>query len=137
MPNYKENINIKCSVGGDEELTFVKIELTDNLDNYITTLEYADITNDFDELVEINDQAMIYDDEKQLKEDLAKGKLDRYLGKAQANERLDLLLGLRLKFKHQSGSCGNDCIYCNPDLGNDPFPDFTFVVKNATPEGNA
>ena len=137
MVNYKENVNIKCSIGGDEELIFIKIELTDVLDNYITTLEYVDITIDFDELVGINDQALIYDDERQIKEDLAKGKLQRYLGQAEANKKLDLLLGLRIKFNHQNGTCKDNCIYCKPELGGDPFPDFTFLVKNSTPEGTA
>lgn len=137
MATCKESINLKCTVDGDDDITFIKVELVDLLGSYITTLEYADITNEFEELCEINDQALIYDDDEQIKKDLARGKLDRVLGNSKAKERLDLLTGLKAKFEHQSGACKDGCIYCNPELGQDPFPDFTFIAKNALPEGTA
>jgi len=40
---------------------------------------------------------------------------------------------MRAKMIHQQGLCGHSCIFCNPDLGEDPFPDFTFDVRNLDP----
>ena len=45
------------------------------------------------------------------------------------------MINLRMKMRHQKGICNDSCILCNPDIGDDPFPDFIFDIRNADTEG--
>ena len=137
MPSANEITKLICCVSGDEELIYYKIDLVGDLNNIITTLEYADITQDFNDLLIINKETNLYSDVEELKKELAEAKLNRYIGKGQGNQRVELLVGLSAKLKHQNGICKDTCIFCNPDLGNDPFPDFIFTIKNSSPEGTS
>lgn len=137
MPSFIQETKLRCIIDGDEEFAYYKIDLLDSNDEVITTLEYSDITEDFKEFLDINKETNIYTNIEELKLDLAQGRLNRFSGKGQGNQRVELLADLLAKYKHQAGSCKNTCIYCNPDLGSDPFPDFVFDLKNSTTEGNS
>ena len=137
MPSVGEITKLACCVDGDEELIYYRIDLLDEFDAIISTMEYADITQDYKEILKVNEEAQLYFDMNQLKRDLAQAKLNRYMGKGQGKQEVEILITLTAKLKHQNGECKETCIYCNPDLGADPFPDFTFAVKNSTPEGNS
>jgi len=137
MPTVFQPVKLRCVVDGDDELVFAKIELVDELDSIISTMEYADITKHFNDLLKINEEANLYIEDEELKKDLAAGKLARYLGNSEQNQKLDILTTLLARYNHQSGNCKDDCIYCNPDLGTDSFPDFTFKLKNSTSEGTS
>ena len=131
------NVQIRCNIyREDDELVVMKIVLTDKR-RYITTLEFADITNDYLEFVEVNNHIELYDSEDELQKELAEAYLNKFLNRSQENTKMDLLVNLRMKMLHQASQCRNNCILCNPDLGDDPFPDFTFDLKNYSPEGEA
>lgn len=137
MPSFEEITRLACHVNGDEDLVYYRIDLLSEFGEAITTLEYADITDDFNDLLSANKEMNIYSDIEDLKKDLAQAKLNRYVGKGQGNQRIELMVGLVAKLKHQTGICKDTCIYCNPDLGSDPFPDFTFDIKNLPTEGTS
>ena len=135
MTLVSENIKLVCVVYGDEELTYYKLELRDELNNAITTLEYADITKQFNDLLELNKEANLYINEAELKKELAQGKLNKYVGKTAYTQRLLVLVDLLVKIKHQSGQCENNCHICNPNIENDAYLDFTFGIKSSLIQG--
>lgn len=137
MPQSIENTKLRCLVDGNEKLVYFKIDLLDNLNQIITTLEYSEITKYFNELLLINEENKIYTDLEELKADFSQAKLNRFLNKGKGNQKLENLFELVAKIKHQSGDCKDDCGFCNPDLGTDFLPDFNFEMKNSDPEGNA
>jgi len=137
MATSIQNTKLRCVIDGDEEFAYYKIDLLDECDVIITTLEYSDITDDYNDFIIVNKEANIYTDLEELKTDVAQGRLNRFSGKGQGDQRVELLMTLLAKLRHQTGQCKDICIYCNPDLGSDPFPDFTFDLKNSTPEGNS
>jgi len=100
-------------------------------------MEFAEVTTEINELFEINKDISLYENEDDLKNDLAEGYLRKFLKEPTDNLKINLLLNIRGKIRHQQQRCANDCIFCNPDLGNDPFPDFTCNLKVLDPEGSA
>ena len=137
MPQIVENTKLRCIIDGDEKLVYMKIDLLDYLNSVITTLEYADITKEFNEFLIVNEEVKSYNNVEDLKKDLAQARLNRFVSNNKGSDKLEYIVELVAKSKHQSGGCKNDCVYCNPDLGSDPFPDFNFNVRNSEPEGNA
>jgi len=132
-----KDLKAVCSVGGDEKTVFIKLDLYNNLE-FITTLEFAEITEEFNELVDINLEMTVYLETDELKKDLANAYLSKFLNESRSTDyKLDLLLNLRMKMKHQEGTCKDNCILCSPDLGDDPFPDFMFEARHADHEGEA
>ena len=117
----------------DDDRSFIYINITDDIFNM--TLQYADITDKFNEFLEINERFELYSDIDDLILDLEEGFLQRFISQPKDNDRLDLMINLRMKMNHQNGSCKDSCILCNPDIGDDPFPDFTFDIRNAETEG--
>ncbi len=113
------------------------INLYNDRNKLITTLEYSDITQDYNDFLEINEHYDLYDNIEELGDDIASGYLSRFVNMPRDIPRLDLIINLRMKMQHQTGKCGNSCILCNPDIGDDPFPDFTFDIRNIEPEGEA
>lgn len=136
MVSISEQLQILCTVDGDDDLVFIKVDLLKN-NEHLTTIEFADITSEFKDLLQVNKGIDIYKNNLDLKSDIATAHLFRYLKKDRDTPQLDLLLNLRMKFKHQEGLCKNSCILCNPELGEDPFPDFIFEAKHCDPEGEA
>ena len=121
-----------------EEYVALWISLYDNMSGtLINTLEYADITDKYLDFIDINDHYDVYEDTDDLDKDIEEGYLSRFIGIPKSISRLDLISNLRMKMRHQTGNCGNGCILCNPDIGDDPFPDFIFDVKNLEPESDA
>jgi hypothetical protein len=130
------NTTLSCFIDTEEETTFIYINLI-NENMFSMTLEYADITDSFNDYARVNDHFSIYDDIKEFKSDLEKGYLERFMGQPRDNARLDLMINLKMKMNHQDGRCEDSCILCNPDMGEDLFPDFTFDIRNADPKGEA
>ena len=97
-------------------------------------LQFADITKEIEDFMYINEQYEIYPSLEELIEDVEKAHLQRFVNRPQSNQRLDLIMNIRMKIRHNEGVCGNDCILCNPDIGDDPFPDFTFDIVNLDSE---
>ena len=121
----------------DEEYVSLWISLYKKQDgSLINTLEYADITDKYSDFIDINDHYDIYQDTDELDRDIEEGYLARFIDMPRDNPRLDLIFNLRMKMQHQTGSCDNSCILCNPDIGEDPFPDFTFDARNLEPESD-
>jgi hypothetical protein len=137
MTQTIENTKLRCLIGGDEKLIYIKIDLLDGLNQIITTLEYSEITKYFNELLIVNEENKAYDNLEELKTDLSQARLYRFLNKGKGNQKLENMVELVAKIKHQNGDCKDDCVFCNPDLGTDHFPDFNFSIKNNEPEGNA
>lgn len=109
-----------------------------NGDKFLSTLEFADITNEMKDLLEINKEIGVYATEDELRLDLAIGYLDKALqNDTNKDLKIGFLFNLRQKMLHHKGECQDDCIYCNPDLGDDPFPNFTFQAKFLDPSGSA
>lgn len=129
-------INILCTIDGDSELKFIRMDLC-NGDRHITTLEYSDITSEYAEMLDVNSQANIFSSTQELETSLVNAQILKFLGEQRNDPKLDLLLNIRMKMNHQQGRCSNGCIMCNPDLGDDPFPDFTFDTKFCEPKGEA
>lgn len=131
----QSDIKINCLINEEEDDSIIMfINLLTNK-GIIVTLEFADITSDLTDLIEINDHYELYEDNDTLIKDLEEGHLNRFLREPQDNERLDLLVNLRMKMRHQEDICNDQCILCNPDIGDDPFPDFIFNIRNADTEG--
>lgn len=131
-----QDIKVVCEIGGDDETVFISIKLMDGLEQ-VSILEFADITNQIDALIDINQSLKLYDNIKELKVDIAAGYLAAFLNKKNENPRLTMLNNVKMRIDHQSGLCESKCIYCNPDLGEDSFPDFTAEIKNAETKGQA
>lgn len=129
------NTKLNCYIEFEEDKTFICINLTN--DTLTVTLQYADITTEFNDFIEVNNHFELYDDQDQLTSDLEDGHLQRFLGQSKDNDRLDLMSNLRMKMLHKSGTCDDNCILCNPDIGEDPFPDFMFNIRNIDPKGEA
>ena len=127
------NVKLNCFIDREDDKSSIFINITDDIFNM--TLQYADITEKFNEFLEINERFELYDDIDDLVSDLENGLLQRFTSQPESNDRLDLIINLRMKMRHQNGSCGDSCILCNPDIGDDPFPDFTFDIRNAETEG--
>lgn len=126
---------LSCFIEFEGGGAFLYVNLLNNL--YSLILEYADITEEFNDFIEINSHFNLYKSEIDIAEDLEDGHLKRFLGQPLDNDRLDLMSNLRMKMRHSNGTCGDSCIFCNPDIGDDPFPDFTFNIRNIEPEGEA
>lgn len=131
----QKDVKISCFIEYDSENDeyCIYTNLTD--DQLSMTLEFADITSSIYDLFYINESYNIYIDEEELLDDIEEGYFNRFLGRPYDNERLDLLLNLQMKMKHRAGICDDSCILCNPDLGTDPFPDFTFNLRVRETEG--
>jgi len=127
----KLNCFIEFEGGG----AFLYVNLLSDI--YSMVLEYADITEEFKDFVEINNHFNLYNGELEIANDLEEGHLRRFLGQPIDNDKLDLMSNLRMKMRHNNGTCNDSCILCNPDIGDDPFPDFTFNIRNIEPEGEA
>lgn len=128
-----------CMIEGDKDLYFIKIDIM-NGDRALSTVEFADITEDVNDLIELNEHFNVYQDVEELKKDLAQGCLDRALGEEPLNNedlKIGLLLSMKAKLDHTDGVCGEDCHLCNPNLRGSIFPDFTFLAKFMKPEGSS
>jgi hypothetical protein len=119
----------------EDDRAYIYVNITDNV--FSITLEYAEITSEFNDFIEVNKHFELYNDQNELINDLEKGHLQRVLGQPRNNDRLDLMTNLRMKMRHKNGTCGDSCILCNPDMGDDPFPDFMFNIRNIDTEGEA
>lgn len=131
---------ISCYLDSDDDtgrVTLVVSLSSEPEGTPITTLEYADITEEFDDFVEVNNHYDLYKDTEKLKRDIEYAHLTRFMGSPRDIPKLDLITNLRMKMRHQAGNCKDSCILCNPDIGDDPFPDFMFKIKNLEPEGEA
>lgn len=139
MVEVKKDVYLSCTIDGDNDIWFMRLDLMHN-DIVLSTLEFADITNEILDLVIINDEIKLYNDVREMVNDIAIGHLNRFAKEIisdNEDEKISLLFNIRAKANHQQKICGNDCIFCNPDLGDDPFPDFTFDAKFMTPKGDA
>lgn len=134
MTIVNRDMVISCEVDGKENIYFVRLDLIKEGEQ-ISTLEFADITQDFQDLMEANTYFSLYDSPEGLKEDLAKAHLSKFLHEERVSDNLDVLLNLVTKMRHSQGQCKDSCIYCNPDLGDDPLPDFTFEAKRYDAKG--
>lgn len=126
---------LSCFIEEEDDLFLLFVNLSENMSSL--TLEYSDITEELHDFFEVNEIFDIYEDENEIIKDLEIGHMDRFLGKPRDNPKLDLMVNLRMKMNHRNGTCGDYCIFCNPDIGEDPFPDFTFNIRNMEPEGEA
>ena len=132
----QSDVKLSSFVEKEDEQILIFINLTGEKD-FSMIIEFADITDEFWDLSEINDHYEIYDNMDDLTLDLEVGHLERFMGLPKDNPKLDLLINLRMKMKHERSICGDQCILCNPDIGDDPFPDFVFNIRNAEPEGES
>ena len=123
MKSAIENIKIRCVIEPCDELIYYKMDLLDNLNNTISTLEYSDITNILKDLVEVNEQIKLYSDVSDIYTDLAQAKLNRFCNKAAGKDKIEELLNICAKYKHQNAICDSLCIYCSPHI-QDVFPSF-------------
>lgn len=131
----QDDVKLICSIefddnDDDEENIFIYINLI-NQSGFKMTLEFADITEKFNDFLAANDRFGIYDDIDELISDLELGYFRRFMGILEINKKIDLLINLRMKLLHKKGMCDEECVMCNSDYGTDPFPDFTFDVKAA------
>lgn len=131
-----ENVNIVCEIGGDENTTYLNIKLMNGIEQ-ISLLEFADITDELKSLIEINSNLKLYESVDELKNDLAQGYLATFLNKKSDNTKIVILNNIKMRINHQNGLCEYKCIYCNPDLGEETFPDFTAKIKNLDIKGEA
>lgn len=134
MAIANENVELSCEVDGREDMYFIRVDVMWAQD-HIYTLEFADISGEFKDLLEANSNFPIYDNEEDIKKNIAEVHLARILNRDSEDKKLNMLYGLVSKMKHSQAMCKDDCIYCNPDLGTDPVPDFTFEVKNYEHKG--
>ena len=132
----QNNVQLNCFIERESNNVLIFVNLLDDK-LFNMTLQFSDITEEFNDFIQINEHFMLYNDIDDLTTDLEEGHLQRFMGQPKDNERLDLMVNLRMKMKHQKGMCGNSCILCNPDIGDDPFPDFAFDIRNLEPEGEA
>lgn len=132
----QNNVKLNCFVEQEDDSVFIFINLVDDT-MFNMTLQFADITKEFRDFEKINEHYLLYEYVDDLITDLENAHLQRFMGQPRDNDKLDLIVNLRMKMKHQSGNCDNACILCNPDIGDDPFPDFTFNIRNMEPEGEA
>ena len=126
---------LSCFIELEEDMVFLYVNLVNNLSSI--TLQYTDITEEFNDFIEVNDHFDLYSDQDELINDLEEGHIQRFLGESKNNDKLDLITNLRMKMRHKNGTCDDGCILCNPDIGDDPFPDFMFDIRNVEPEGEA
>lgn len=124
---------LSCFIELEEDMVFIYVNLVNKLSSI--TLQYSDITEEFNDFIEVNNHFDLYSNKDELINDLEKGHLQRFLGEVENNNRLDLISNLRMKMLHKNGTCKDSCILCNPDIGDDPFPDFMFNIRNIEPEG--
>jgi len=129
MAIVNKEITLSCEVDGEEDMFFIRLDLV-QMDEHVATLEFADISKDFQDLVEANTFFSLYESPDSIKKDLADAHISRFLNEERGSENLDILYNLVNKMRHSQGRCKDSCIYCNPDLGDDPLPDFTFEAKN-------
>jgi hypothetical protein len=129
MPQIDENIKIRCFCGGEDPI-YYKVELLDELNKPITTLEYADISVFIFALETINTELKIYTDPHEIKLDFSKAKLNRFLRGARGSEKIEELMWHLSKINHQNQMCNDPCLHCNPEISSDPMPDFVFGLKN-------
>lgn len=130
MPQAAQNTKVRVVVAGENELVFYKVELTDNLDQIITTLEYSDITTFICALKMLNDELKVYNNHEELLQDFAQAKLNRFCDLGAGTDKIEELLAQFAKLRHQNQACEDTCIHCNPDFGTDPFPDFTYKLRD-------
>lgn len=128
------DVKLNCYTTTEEDgSTYLYVTIIDNK-MFTLTLQFAEITKEFKDFKLINEQYELYDNNNDLLTDLEQGHLQRFMGQPQSNPKLDLMTNLRMKLRHRNRNCGSGCILCNPDIGDDPFPDFTFDINNAEPE---
>jgi len=131
----QHDIKLSCFIEFEDKDAFMYININKE-DAFSMTLEYANITEKLNDLLNINEQFKIYDSTEDIIIDLENGFMDRFLGQSKMNNKLDLLINLRMKVNHSNGTCDNDCILCNPDFGDDPFPDFIFDLRTSDIEND-
>lgn len=129
MAIANKEVTLSCEVDGKEDMFFIRLDLI-QMDEHIATLEFADITKDVQDLLEANKFFSLYENHEDIKKDLADAHLCRFLNEERGSSNLDILFNLVAKMRHSQGVCKDSCIYCNPDLGDDPIPDFTFEAKH-------
>jgi hypothetical protein len=128
------NAKLSCFIEIEEDdRAYIYVNITDGI--FSITLEYANITDELNDFIEVNKHFNLYKDKGELISDLEKGHLQRVLGQPTDNKKLDLMSNLRMKMRHNNGTCDDSCILCNPNIGDDPFPDFIFNIRNIEPEG--
>lgn len=136
MIQVHENVEAVCTIDGDNELYYIRLDIV-HCGTRIMSLKFAEITNEVNELLLLNEDVGLFATADELKTDLAKNNLKKFLGENTVNSKITLLFAIRAKIKHQEQKCAIDCIYCNPDLGEDPFPDFTINAELLEPKGHA
>lgn len=136
MVQSKKAVSLVSAIDGDDDLWFIRLDLFYD-DNIISTLEFAEITDEVNDLIAVNKELSLYDNNEDLLKDMAEGHINKYLGIEYNNEKLNLLFNIKAKVKHQQKQCSDGCIFCNPELGIDPFPNFTFNIQLKDPEGSA
>ena len=136
MITCKEDVQVVCTINGDEDMYYIRIDLK-NGDKFLNTLEFADITDEVEDLIFVNKEINIYDNDEDMILDLAKNYLRQTIKSELDNDlRIGLLVNVKSKMLHRDGECAEDCPFCNETQGDDPFPDFTIALKTAEPEGN-
>lgn len=129
MAINNKSIVLSCEVDGKEDMFFVRLDLVNATNDIVCNIEFADITNDVKDLLEANQHFLLYEGVEEIKSDLANAHLSKFLNEDRESQKLDVLFNLVNKMRHSQGVCKDGCIHCNPDLGEDPLPDFTFGVK--------
>jgi len=71
MVEVKKDISVVCLLEGDSELYFIRLDLM-SLDEVISTLEFAEITNEVNDILAINKEISLYEDEEEIKHDGAR-----------------------------------------------------------------
>lgn len=124
---------LSCYITQEDDRAYLYVTLIDQK-MFTMTLQFSDITNEIADFLEINSHYSLYKTADSLVADVEQAHLNRFMGQPKDNPKLDLIVNLRMKMRHRNGNCGVSCILCNPDIGEDPFPDFTFEINNLEPE---
>lgn len=133
----RKDIEANCFIEYDEDADAYLLFINLLFNHKSMTIEYSNITDEMLDFLEINENYNIYNTEEELFEDIESAHFNRFLGEPRDSDRVNLLVNLRMKMRHSNGICGEDCILCNPNIGEDPFPDFTFNIRNIDTEGEA
>lgn len=128
MAIIDEDVTLSCQVDGTDGMHFIRIDIL-NSGHHITSIEFADITDFFDELSEANEFTSIYENIEDLKTSIATAHLNKFLNKDYEDSKMEMILDMVAKMKHNHGKCSDGCTLCNPDVSGDVLPDFTFEVK--------
>lgn len=129
----QEDAKLSCYIDIEDDTALIYVTLINSkLQSQI--LQFADITDILHDFLDIEEHYSLYYDESELMEDIEEAHLQRFMGLPIMNDRLDILSNLRMKMNHHHKLCGDSCILCNPELGTDAFPDFTFDVDMSDPD---